>query len=687
LESRRELVGRWRHRPTRRWQLPTAVPLLCVVTFGLTACGSRQDRDLDAIREHRELRVAVRPGFLDADTGTGEDEQANLLRHFASRLGVDLRWVRVKRRDRLLAAVASGKADIAVSRFSAANLLNTQCSPSAPVEWVDDYLITSDAMPGLTLDDVRGGEVHVQPSMLDPVLESALTNLGLTIVPAPEQLGAEALLEQVRNGRIPLGVADSRVIERFAGVGSLQLLGPLVVRRAVVWAIPTHHLGLRGAVDDFLFADQVLARRTRSRSCRDLPEIRQVRVLRVVMRNSRATCYVDRGGLTGFEYELAVAYARSERLRLELAIPPHDVDPLEWLDRGYGDLAILHEPLAPSEAGRFAASRPYRRVDLVAVMGRNVEAYLAVEDLAGRAVAASHSVGEFTQLIPLEPPVELRPRSSAVDAFAALLAVARGESDIAVVDEDAARLELGERPELRRGPVVVPDVPLVWVLNPSSPALRKSVNRFLRKARISGLVVQLARANLGSWRRQVSVRLPDVPPGDLTPFDEYLKWAAHRNGLDWRLIASLMYEESRFDPDAVGPGGSAGLFQLMPSTWAELGVEDPHHPGEAIEAGSRYLRQLVDKFPDLELQDRVAMAIASYNVGPRHVFDARRLAEQMGFDPDRWSGNVETAMVILDDPEVARRFPAGVCRCRRGAAYTRRILRRYLAYTEQFPPA
>jgi membrane-bound lytic murein transglycosylase F len=148
-----------------------------------------------------------------------------------------------------------------------------------------------------------------------------------------------------------------------------------------------------------------------------------------------------------------------------------------------------------------------------------------------------------------------------------------------------------------------------------------------------------------------------------------------------------MYEESRFDPDAVGPGGSAGLFQFMPFTWRELGVEDPHHPGEAIEAGARYLRSLMDQFADLDLPDRVAMAIASYNVGPRHVFDARRLAVEMGFDPNRWLGSVETAMYILDDPEVARRFPAGVCRCRRGAAYTRRILRRYAAYAEQFPPA
>jgi membrane-bound lytic murein transglycosylase F len=290
-------------------------------------------------------------------------------------------------------------------------------------------------------------------------------------------------------------------------------------------------------------------------------------------------------------------------------------------------------------------------------------------------------------MLPLEPEVQVVSADDAPDAFNALLSVARGAADAAVVDSDAANLELENRTNLALGPVVLPDVPLVWVLNPSSPDLLDSVDRFLEQARYSGLVRQLAGRNLGGWSAHVPARLPTVPKGDLTPYDEYLKWAARQNGLDWRLLASLMYEESRFDPDAVGPGGSAGLFQFMPFTWRELGVEDPHHPGEAIEAGARYLSWLMDKFSELDLPDRVAMAIASYNVGPRHVFDARRLAVEMGFDPNRWAGSVETAMIILDDPEVARRFPAGVCRCRRGAAYTRRILRRYAAYTEQFPPA
>ena len=49
--------------------------------------------------------------------------------------------------------------------------------------------------------------------------------------------------------------------------------------------------------------------------------------------------------------------------------------------------------------------------------------------------------------------------------------------------------------------------------------------------------------------------------------------------------------------------------------------------------------------------------------------------------------NTLTFDILAEYPEVARRYPAGVCRCRRAANYVRRILRRYAAYAEQFPPA
>jgi membrane-bound lytic murein transglycosylase F len=661
-----------------------------LATVTVYACGApaRRTGDVEEIRASGELRIAVRPGFqIEPPPGTRQEGEPAILTDLAARIGVKVRWIEADRHDQVLQLVRDGLADIGVSRFSPASLLQEGVRGTVAVDWVEDLLVAGRESPFDGFDSVRGATVHIHRSSVTASLRSFLSEEGLTVEEVPEEVPIEEMLRRVRTGRYDLTVVDSGVAEREQTARRMEIIGPVAERRALVWAVREESPQVRLAIDRFFFAQRVLSGTTGEAACRDLDQIREARVIRLVTRNSATTCRVDRGGLVGFEYDLAVAFARALRLRLELSIPPPEVDPIDWLEAGFGDLAALHEPIAPGDQNRFLTSVPYRRVDLVSIISARADTPSGVEDLAGVRVAASRSVAELCRLVPLIAPMRAAPAGYGDDAFNAMLEVARGKVPVAVVDEDAARLGLADRRDLQRGPVVLPGIELVWVVNVDSPVLHRTVNSWLRSAKSSGLVRQLVRSQLGSWRQHRKRTLLPIPEGALSPYDELLQWVGHRYQIDWRLLASLMYEESRFDPDAVGPGGSAGLFQFMPFTWHELGVTDPHDPYEAAEAGGRYLRQLMDEFEGLLLPDQVAMAIASYNVGPRHVFDARRLAREMGFDPNRWRDSVETAMVLLDDPEVARRYPAGVCRCRRGAAYARRILRRYAAYVEQFPPA
>jgi membrane-bound lytic murein transglycosylase F len=652
-------------------------------------CGpERRTGDVDEIREARELRVVVRPGFRTAPTnGNAIENEATLLAELASRLGVEIRWIEAERHDRVLPMVRDGLADIGVVRFSPASLLMESIRATAAVNRVEDLLVAGRDSGLDSFDQVRGATVHVHRSSLNTSLRSFLSEEGLAVEEVPEEVPIEEMLRRVRTGRYGLTIVDSGIAETERAARRMVIIGPVAERRALVWAVREESSQLRLAIDRFFFAERVLSPASELPACRDLKEIRQIGVLRLVTRNSATTCTVERGGLQGFEYDLAVSFARSLKVRLELSIPPPDVDPMDWLAQGHGDFSALHEPQSPAIEGAFLTSSPYRRVDLVSVVSSRTEPPAAVEDLAGLPVAASQPVADLCRLLPLAPQIQAAAPARGADAFNAILEVARGNAPVAVVDEDAARFGIADRSDLVRGTVVLPKVELVWSTNVSSPNLFRVLNRWLHEARRSGLVRQLVLSHLGSWQPYQKRTLLPIPDGALSPYDELLQWVGRRYGIDWRLLASLMYEESRFDPDAVGPGGSAGLFQFMPFTWQELGVEDPHSPYEAAEAGGRYLRRLMDEFEGLPLPDQVAMAIASYNVGPRHVFDARRLARDMGFDPDRWRGSVETAMVLLDDPEIARKFPAGVCRCRRAANYVRRILRRYTAYVEQFPPA
>jgi len=659
--------------------------LVGVVALGL-ACQRETLRTsgLDGIRESGELRVLVRPGF-DTSTipGDGRVDEAELIWQLAARLQADVRWIEPPRHDQLIPWLLEGRGDLAVSRFSPADLVATGASPTSAIDWVEELLVTGRTAREGQATGPSDAVVLVPQPFQSPALDTILGQRGLQVEHVAEGEAIEAVLERVREGLSPYAIVDSGLV---AATGGLEIVDSLHGPRPLVWALRQYNGGLRRSVDDFLFAEKVLGRTAPISSCRDLADIRRARVLRLITRNSPTTYTVERGGLEGYEYRLAYEFAREIGVRLELEIPPPGLDPMWWLERGFGDLVALHEPMAPADIGRFTASTSYREVDLVAVQPARRAPFAGVDDLAGMLVAASRSVAQLCGQLPLDPEIEVGSGDASRDGLGAIREVSVGRVDAAVVDEDTARLALLDRPDLQIGTVVLPDVELVWILNPSSPKLRAQVDRFLGAARRSGMARQLAYSHLGSWTAPVPADWPDVPDGAITPYDEVLRWTGRTEGIDWRLLASLMYEESRFDPEAVGPGGSAGLFQFMPKTWGDLDYEDPHHPGEAVEAGGWYLRWLMDKFSHLDLPDQVAMAIASYNVGPRHVFDARRLAADMGFDPDRWSGNVETAMLILNDPEVARRYPAGVCRCRRAVGYTRRILRRYRAYTEQFPP-
>jgi membrane-bound lytic murein transglycosylase F len=124
-------------------------------------------------------------------------------------------------------------------------------------------------------------------------------------------------------------------------------------------------------------------------------------------------------------------------------------------------------------------------------------------------------------------------------------------------------------------------------------------------------------------------------------------------------------------------------MQIMPATAVELGIENLSDPEAAIHAGIRYLDWVRDRFePELAVQDRMWFTLAAYNAGPGHVRDARRLAREIGLNPNRWFENVEKAMLLLSSVEYSSNARHGYCRCGEPVAYVRQIRERYNAYVE-----
>jgi hypothetical protein len=96
--------------------------------------------------------------------------------------------------------------------------------------------------------------------------------------------------------------------------------------------------------------------------------------------------------------------------------------------------------------------------------------------------------------------------------------------------------------------------------------------------------------------------------------DDIIQDASRRNNVDKELIRSVIRTESDFRVDAVSPKGARGLMQLMPETASQLGIVDIFDPAENVDGGTRYLRQLLDRFGG-----NIARALAAYNAGPERV--------------------------------------------------------------------
>ncbi|MGV8120742.1 MAG: lytic transglycosylase domain-containing protein [Candidatus Xenobiia bacterium LiM19] len=97
-------------------------------------------------------------------------------------------------------------------------------------------------------------------------------------------------------------------------------------------------------------------------------------------------------------------------------------------------------------------------------------------------------------------------------------------------------------------------------------------------------------------------------------YQKYVDEAAQKYGMDPSLINAVIKHESGFNPDAESPMGAQGLMQLMPETADMLGVNDPNDPRQAIMGGTKYLKQLNDRF-----EGDIKKTIAAYNAGPGNV--------------------------------------------------------------------
>lgn len=424
--------------------------------------------------------------------------------------------------------------------------------------------------------------------------------------------------------------------------------------------------------------------------------------LRAITSYSAVSYFIYKGEPMGFEYELLSNLARHLGVKLEIVVA-RDIDQLfDLLLCGEGDLIAFELTVTGERASRVAFTdaisltrqvlvqrmpddwRAWKRHEIDQVLVRNPL------DLLGKTVIVKKDSAFVPRLKNLSEELggEILIHEVGGDVYVEDLIqqVARGEIEFTVADECIARIQKRYYANIDvETPLSLPQR-IAWAVRKDSLHLRGAINQWLAEMK-RGPKFNVIYEKYYRNPRIILGRFADSYPrfGDrISPFDDLIQQAAEDLGWDWRILASLIYQESRFDPSARSWAGARGLMQIMPGTARELGVRDLEDPASNIQAGVQHLRRL-DEYWRERIQvpeERMKFVMASYNVGLGHVVDAQRLAEKNGAEPLKWKGNVERFLLLKSEPPFYSDDVVvnGYCRGEEPVAYVRDILDRFHHY-------
>ncbi|VGO15166.1 Membrane-bound lytic murein transglycosylase F [Pontiella desulfatans] len=421
----------------------------------------------------------------------------------------------------------------------------------------------------------------------------------------------------------------------------------------------------------------------------DLEALKERGFIRVLTRNNPACYFMHRGQLMGFEYELAQHFAKKHGLEVLVIVPDNWSDMGQYLRDGRADMIAATVTITKERFERKSDLQfcHYYGEFYEDIVGRADDRSIkSVEDLKGRSIYVRASSSYYESLVNLQDQSKVRFKIKLVpesmETFEILDKVASGEFDLTCADRTLLNqsVRLGERLK----PILKLNRPRTygWVVRDNQPQLRAAVDAYFEKE-LGGSTFNTIYNRYFNLSRNTTLddKFNTMEPGQISPYDDLVKKHAATYEFPWTLICSQMFQESSFREDAVSWSGAQGLMQLMPATAKEVGVKNPFDPDDNIRGGTYYLKKQYRRVPDeVDTVNTTCFALASYNGGYGHLIDARKLAKQLGKDPNVWTDNVDHAYALLSEPYYSKRAKYGYCRSEEIIGYVRKIMSRYIAY-------
>jgi membrane-bound lytic murein transglycosylase F len=360
---------------------------------------------------------------------------------------------------------------------------------------------------------------------------------------------------------------------------------------------------------------------------------------------------------SGFEYELLSDFCKDNGLELEMIVNENLDSCFMLLDSCKVDVVAVGVGSNKDMKRRFLLTNPIlmQRSVLVQRLPKGWNKMSTVNevenqllrssvDLAGKTIhlpQGSHEVKLLEHLSDQIGDTIYIVECDSLNSVDLVKAVSSGQIDYTVVEEYVARMASIGLKGLDTKLNVSVEQPLGWAIynHDGDSSLLYALNGWIDNFEQRNLNRILAK-----YVNKGNVFAPEKHTnGHLSPFDDMIKVAAKKIGWDWRLLASLIYQESRFKLDLESEKGAFGLMQLMPVVMERYNIGYDATVEEQLDAGAQLLHYL-EKCLDDKVADsveRVKFVLAAYNSGLGHVYDAQRLASKYGKYPDVWDNNVD----------------------------------------------
>lgn len=269
--------------------------------------------------------------------------------------------------------------------------------------------------------------------------------------------------------------------------------------------------------------------------------------------------------------------------------------------------------------------------------------------------------------------------------------VSEGKIDYTLSDEMVAKVCATYQKNIDFKTALTKPQDYFWAVNLNSDSLKTVFNSWLDSIKTTKTYKNLYIKYYENSRssKMLKSKYHSFSSEILSDYDDIIKTYAKEIHWDWRLLASLIYHESRFQPDVRSWAGAIGLMQMMPVTARRFGADSVSSPSQNIMAGVRYIHYLEKTFfseipnPD----DRIKFILASYNLGPGHVLDAMELAKKYGKNDKKWDDHVEFYLMHKSNKKyyLDKVVKNGYCRGQDACDFVDDILERYMNYRNIIP--